>query len=88
LTLRPSTQALSSWPGLPRPSTHRRVNDGSDIGSAGGKGARTALLILAARTSRRIEHVDGRDKPGHDVTGANLSLFRLTPERDLFPCFT
>ena len=48
MILRASPQAQSSWPGLSRPSTPRRLNDVSDIVSARGRACETMLSILAA----------------------------------------
>src|SRR6185437_7961164 len=65
----PRLWLLSSWPGLSRPSTPRRPNDGFEIAPLAAKACKNNAFLALGRLPSlpRIEHVDDRDKPGHDT---------------------
>jgi hypothetical protein len=62
-------ERFPSWPGLSRLSTQRRLKDEADIAAISGKGLQTRLSDWVPRFSSFVapNHVDGRDKPGHDA---------------------
>jgi hypothetical protein len=75
LILGTSRQVQSSWPGLSRPSTSRRLNDKSEIASSGGKALGEQGLPswpLVSKNLDALEHGNDRDEPGPDASVAQV----------------
>jgi hypothetical protein len=67
VTLGASSRDLSSWPNLSRPSTPRRLNDVSDIATAGGNVLGKQCFPswpLGSKNFDALAHMEGRDEPG------------------------
>jgi hypothetical protein len=88
VTLGASSRGLSSGPGLSRPSTPRRLNDVSDIATAGGNVLGKQCFPswpLGSKNFDALAHMEGRDEPGHDASGRDNNE---VPKDASLSCFT